>query len=278
MVLYDVIGKTYAQTREADPRIANKLLKILASSQVSSVADIGAGTGSYALVLAENGYRVSAIEPSTVMREQAISHPAIEWIDGSAESLPLSNQAVDAAIIMLAFHHFADYRHALNEIYRVVGSGQVIFFTYAPTMVSSFWLTEYFPSFARDVESTFLPIPKLVEEIQAVADVVVNVIPFPLPNDLSDAFAAVGWARPELYLRSSIRSGISSFSKIDDREIEIGLSRLYNDLEKGRWDRKYGHLRQQSHYDAGYRFVHCQVSLQQLKIDPLERKGDPSNS
>ena len=259
MALYDVIGKTYAQTRRSDPRIAEKLLEILASSQVSTVADIGAGTGSYALVLAEHGYRILAIEPSATMRNQAISHPAIEWIQGDAESLPLSDQAVDAAIIMLAFHHFPNYRQALNDIHRVVGNGQIVFFTYDPGMISSFWLTEYFPSFTRDVESTFLPIPKLVEEIQTIADSVVNVIPFPLPNDLSDSFAAVGWARPELYLDSGIRSGISSFSKIDNHELDSGLSHLGEDLERGRWDRKYGHLRQQSQYDAGYRFVHRQA-------------------
>lgn len=57
MALYDTIGKTYAQTRSSDPRIAAKLLEILASSQASIVADVGAGTGSYACVLAEQGYR-----------------------------------------------------------------------------------------------------------------------------------------------------------------------------------------------------------------------------
>ncbi|MGB3533160.1 MAG: class I SAM-dependent methyltransferase [Microcoleaceae cyanobacterium] len=257
MALYDMIGKTYTQTRKSDPRIAEKLLEILASSQVFTVADIGAGTGSYALVLAEYGYRVLAIEPSATMRNQGISHPAIEWLDGYAESLPLSDQGVDAAIIMLAFHHFPDYRQALNEIDRVVGNGQIVFFTYAPEMISSFWLSEYFPSFTRDVESTFLQIPTLIEEIQTLGDREVNVIPFPLPNDLSDSFAAVGWARPELYLESGIRSGISSFSKIDAGELNSGLSRLGEDLERGRWDQKYGHLRQQSQYDAGYRFVHC---------------------
>jgi len=45
--------ETYAQTRKSDPGIAAKLLEILASSQASTVADIGAGTGSYSLILAE---------------------------------------------------------------------------------------------------------------------------------------------------------------------------------------------------------------------------------
>jgi SAM-dependent methyltransferase len=260
MALYDVIGKTYAQTRRSDPRIAEKLLEILASSQTSTIADIGAGTGSYALFLAEYGYHIFAVEPSSTMRSQAIVHPAIEWINGYAENLPLPNRAVDAAIMMLAFHHFQDYRQALYEVYRIVGNGQIVLFTYDPSMISGFWLTKYFPSFIKDVESTFLPIPQLTNEIQTVVGRTVNVIPFLLPHDLSDSFAAVGWARPELYLDIKIRNGISSFAKIDANELNHGLSCLQEDLETGVWDKEYGHLRQQKQYDVGYRFVHSPVT------------------
>jgi SAM-dependent methyltransferase len=256
MALYDAIGKNYAQTRRSDPRIAEKLLEILASSPASTIADIGAGTGSYALALAECGYHVSAIEPSVIMRNQAIAHLSIEWLDGSAENLPLPDRAVDAAIIMLAFHHFPDHLQALYETHRVVGNGQIVLFTYDPEMISGFWLTEYFPSFIKDVESTFLPIPQLLDAIQTVTGNRADVIPFPLPHDLSDSFAAVGWARPELYLDSDIRNGISSFAKIDSGEMEHGLSYLREDLANGVWDQKYGHFRQQQQHDVGYRFVH----------------------
>jgi ubiquinone/menaquinone biosynthesis C-methylase UbiE len=261
MTLYDAIGENYAQTRRSDSRIAKKLLEILASSQASTIVDIGAGTGSYALALAEHGYRVLAIEPSATMRKQAIAHPTIEWFDGYANNLPLPNQSVDAAIIMLAFHHFQDVRQALFEIHRVVGNGQIVLFTYDPAMICSFWLTKYFPSFIKDVESTFLPIPQLIEEIKTITSHEANVIPFSLPHNLSDAFAAVGWARPELYLDSKIRSGISSFAKIDPGELDHGLSQLRDDLETETWDQDYGHLRQQKQYDVGYRFVHAPAVL-----------------
>lgn len=256
MVLYDTIGKTYAQTRRGDPRIAAKLLEILASSQASIVADVGAGTGSYAFVLAEHGYRVLAIEPSATMRNQAIAHPAIGWINAYAENLPLPARSVDAAVIMLAFHHFQNYQQALQEILRVTGGGQIVAFTYDPEMISSFWLTQYFPSFVADVQSTFLPISKLRSEIESIMDKVVKIAPFPLPNDLSDSFAAVGWARPELYLDNSVRQGISSFAKITNDQLEQGLLSLRQDLKTGRWDRKYGYLRQQTQYDVGYRFAY----------------------
>ena len=116
MTFYDTIGKGYSQTRKSDSRIAAALLEILSSSQISTVVDIGAGTGSYALVLAEHGYRVLAVEPSATMRGQAIAHPAIQWVDAYAESLPLPDQSADAAIIILAFHHFQDEQQALREV------------------------------------------------------------------------------------------------------------------------------------------------------------------
>ncbi len=256
MSLYDVIGKTYAQTKRSDPRITEKLLEILAPSQAATIADIGAGTGSYALVLAECGYRVLAIEPSATMRSQAKSHRAIQWIDAFADNLPLPDGSVDAVIIMLAFHHFQNYRQALREIHRIAGDGKTVLFTYDPEKISSFWLTQYFPSLVADVQATFLTIPRLMSQIEAIANVAVNVVTFPLPNDLSDSFAAVGWARPELYLNSDIRNGISSFANIADHELNQGLANLYKDLEIGAWDRKHGHLRQQEQHDVGYRFVY----------------------
>ena len=255
MALYDKIGKTYAQTRKSDSRIGRKLLQLLESTHASKIVDIGAGTGSYAFFLAEYGYEVLAVEPSATMRNQAISHPAIEWIDGYAENLPLGDRAAEAAIIMLAFHHFQDYRQALREIHRVVGNGKIIVFTYDPAMISSFWLTKYFPWFIEDVESTFISMSELTNEIYSVTGNNASIIPFRLPHNLSDSFAAVGWARPELYLDRSIRDGISSFTKIDEEEVNRGLLRLQEDLQTGRWDKEYGHLRRQKQYDVGYRFI-----------------------
>jgi ubiquinone/menaquinone biosynthesis C-methylase UbiE len=256
MALYDKIGKSYTQTRRSDPRIAAKLLEILLFSQANTVADIGAGTGSYADVLAANGYQVLAIEPSATMRSQAINHQAIQWIDAFAEQIPLPDRSADVAIIMLAFHHFPDYQQALREIQRVIGGGKIILFTYDPAVISSFWLTDYFPSFMADVQSTFLPIPTLITEIKSISNLTVNVLPFPLPNDLSDSFAAVGWARPELYLDANIRNGISSFAKMPEAELDRGVTSLREDLETKAWDRKHGYLRQQPEYDAGYRFIY----------------------
>ncbi|MEO1386921.1 MAG: class I SAM-dependent methyltransferase [Cyanobacteria bacterium J06634_6] len=199
---------------------------------------------------------IAFVEPSETMGKQASPHPNISWIDASAESIPLPSRSADAAIIMLAFHHFQDHRAALQEAYRVTGGGQIVLFTYDPAKIASFWLTEYFPSFIEDVHETFLPISALTSELASVFTSEVAEITFPLPHNLADSFAAVGWGRPEYYLQDDIRSGISSFSKITQNELAEGLFKLRSDLETGVWNERYGHLRKQSQYDAGYRFVY----------------------
>jgi ubiquinone/menaquinone biosynthesis C-methylase UbiE len=255
-ILYDSIGRTYAQTRGSDSRITARLLQILSTVPLSTVVDIGAGTGSYATALAEQGYRVLAVEPSGVMREQAVVHPAIQWIDAVVENVPLPNGAADAAIVMLACHHFQDCCQAFQEMQRITEGGPIILFTYDPDKIADFWLTQYFPALVTDVRSTFMPIPELVSELQSAATSAVTVEPFALPHDLSDAFAAVGWARPELYLDPAVRSGISSFAKMTTHDLEQGLSALRSDLRTGVWEQRYGTLCTQSHHDVGYRFVY----------------------
>jgi SAM-dependent methyltransferase len=255
-MLYNTIGQNYAQTRTSDPQIISTLFGILNAPPQSTVVDIGAGTGSYALALAKQDYRVLAVEPSATMRDQAIFHSRIEWIDGFAEHLPLPDQSADAAIFMLSFHHLQNYQQALAEACRVTSNGQIVLLTYDPDFISKFWLTWYFPALIADVQSTFLPMAELITAIEMTTNVKVNVAPCWLPHDLLDAFAGVGWARPELYLDGNIRSGISSFTKLSQAEIDNGVLQLRHDIKTGVWDQKHGDLRQQQQYDAGYRFVY----------------------
>ncbi|MGL5062737.1 MAG: hypothetical protein ACRC62_22405 [Microcoleus sp.] len=63
-----------------------------------------------------------------------------------------------------------------------------------------------------------------------------------------------------LNLDIGIRNSISSFAKIDTDEIDDGLLRLREYLDMGVCDREYGHLRQQKHYDVGYRFIYNTVA------------------
>lgn len=56
MPIYDSIGQQYARTRVPDPRIVHMLIDLLNLPKGSTIADVGAGTGGYSRLLAEQGF------------------------------------------------------------------------------------------------------------------------------------------------------------------------------------------------------------------------------
>lgn len=87
------------------------------------VVDLGAGTGKFTRLLARTGADVVAVEPVDAMRERlAAASPGVRALAGSAESMPLEAQSIDAVACAQAFHWFANGR-ALQEIHRVLRPG-----------------------------------------------------------------------------------------------------------------------------------------------------------
>ncbi|MCC6426537.1 MAG: class I SAM-dependent methyltransferase [Phycisphaerales bacterium] len=82
-------------------------------------ADIGAGTGISARLLADRGVRVLAIEPNADMRAGAEPHPLVEWRDGAAEATGLDSASVDLVLCAQAFHWFRP-QESLGEFHRIL--------------------------------------------------------------------------------------------------------------------------------------------------------------
>ena len=156
---------------------------------------------------------------------------------------------------MLAMHHFRNRIMAIKEIDRIVDNGNIVIFAFEQQKIPDFWLTNYFPYFIRDTLNTFPSTQIIAEEIKQITKKDVSIIPFLLPANLTDLFAASGWSRPEIYLDAKVRNGISSFAKMPPDRLKQGLKQLTKDLETGTWDRDYGELRSQASYDAGYRIL-----------------------
>ncbi len=256
MASYDQIGHGYSRTRRPDPRIVEQITALLSLPIGSRIVDVGAGTGNYSNALAAAGYSVVAVEPSAAMRIQAVAHPFVIWRAGFAEALPLKDGEVNAAICILAFHHFSHHRQALREVRRATGGGPVLLLTFEPRALRDFWLDDYFPDIRQGDEEMFPPIESvaaMMEEEETGLRATIK--PFPLPFDLLDLFLAAGWARPELYLDPQVRAGISGFLVADQDRIAEGADRLKADLASGDWLRRYGHVREHKTYEAGYRFV-----------------------
>jgi len=255
MPIHDSIGVSYIKTRCADPRIVDAIVKLLGLPGGSLVADIGAGTGNYTNALADRGYRVAAVEPPAVMRNQATPHQNVTWLDGDAEQLPLADGSVDAVTCTLASHHFPNLAQAFREIDRVANNGPLLIFTFDYSRLDCPWFGGYFPTIWNAAVSSISPLPDSVELMKVITERTVEIVPLKLPSDLKDMFLLAGWQRLEVYLDPNVRAGMSIFATGNDADIAAGVARLQSDLESGRWDEQHGSVRKLTDFDAGYYFI-----------------------
>lgn len=255
MTIFNTIGNTYNNSRTADERIVAALTGLLNLPESAIIADIGAGSGNYTQALAARGYRLKAVEPAEAMRLQAAPSHRIEWFPGVAEQIPLADASVDGVIVTLAIHHFSDLKKAFAEIARIATTGPLVIFTFDPRIGQETWLADYFPTMWQSAFEAFPPVHHLAGLLEEAAGRPVDVVPFHLPHDLQDNFAAAGWRTPQRYLESSYRENMSPFRLMGQEVLAMNLDRLSRELEDGTWQRQYGHTLQWDEIDAGYCFL-----------------------
>lgn len=254
-ITYDIIGESYNKNRTADKRILKTIVDLLNLPAGKLIVDIGAGTGNYANALADSGFRLFAVEPSEIMRKQAIPNSNVTWIAGIAEYLPLKDSSTDGVIIVLAIHHFSDIRGAAKEAARVCRTGPLLILTMDPRESEKFWFNDYFPEIAQQVLKSFPPLNEVINIFSGDKHWSTQIIKFPLPNDLADQNMCSGWNRPEIYLDPPMRQNTSGFALASPSAVQEGITLLQNDLKSGKWDKLNGHLRRREHFDAGFRFL-----------------------
>jgi SAM-dependent methyltransferase len=242
---YDQIGRTYATTRQADPRIARQVQAALGDAR--QVLNVGAGTGNYEPV----DRRVTALEPSMTMIRQRRADAA-PVVQGVAGALPFADDSFDAVMGTLTIHHWPDLAAGLAEVRRV--SLRQVFLLFEAELSDAYWLIQdYFPAVAEIEYETSAPRAEDVAEHLDVRRVEV----VPVPSDCTDGFGCAYWNRPEAHLDPTVLAGMSWSSLITDDERVAGVERLRDDLASGEWDRRHGHLRELSEADYGYRLVIC---------------------
>jgi SAM-dependent methyltransferase len=113
----------YAKARPSYPSaIVDAVLDGLGDLSSLVAADVGAGTGLFARLLADRGGRVFAVEPNAVMREAAARHERVESLDGSGEATGLADHSVDLVAVAQAFHWMRP-DEALREFHRILKPG-----------------------------------------------------------------------------------------------------------------------------------------------------------
>lgn len=110
----------------ARPGYPSELLdRLIARAEISPgdpVADIGAGTGLFTRLLAERGFRVTAVEPNAEMQKLAPRLHNVRWLEGSFAETGLSDESQRWVTAAQAFH-WATPATALPELRRVLKEG-----------------------------------------------------------------------------------------------------------------------------------------------------------
>jgi SAM-dependent methyltransferase len=239
--LYDRIGAGYSLGRRTDPRWMAEILAALGTA--GSVADVGAGTGSYE----PPGRTVLALEPSGEMIRQRPpgSSPAVRAV---AEALPVRDDAVDAALAVLTVHHWTDWRAGLAELRRIAPRRVVL--AYDTRRHSEFWFVrEYVPEIAA-LELTRPSADDIAHELGAD-----TVTPLPVPWDFTDGVFPAYWRRPAAYLDPAVRRACSALAQTAPDAVERGVLRLREDLRAGRWHDTHQDLLDLDEWDAGFRLI-----------------------
>ncbi|WP_433274690.1 class I SAM-dependent methyltransferase [Actinosynnema sp. CS-041913] len=216
---------------------------VAALGDARSIADVGAGTGSYEPA----GRVVLAVEPSREMIDQRPpgAAPAVRAV---AEALPLRDHSVDAALAVLTVHHWTDWRRGLAELRRIAPRQVVL--AYDTRRHTDFWFVrEYVPEIA-DLELSRPSAPDIADELDAE-----SVTPLPLPWDFTDGVFPAYWRRPAAYLDPRVRHACSALAQTNPDAVERGIDQLREDLESGRWHEHHQDLLELDHWDAGFRLI-----------------------
>jgi SAM-dependent methyltransferase len=214
------------------------------------VVNVGAGTGSYE----PKDRDVIAVEPAEIMIAQRPAD-AVTALKATAESLPLEDSAVDAALAVLTLQHWDDIERGLGEMVRVARR-RVVLVTMDVELLAELWLVrDYLPETLPAHAAGFPSIDWLLGALPGATATVM-----PVPRDCTDGFMAAFWGRPEAYLDPQIRSGTSPWHQLPPAVVTRALGQLEDDLERGEWDRRYGHLRKRPALDVGLRLIRAELA------------------
>src|SRR5438094_181922 len=108
--VYDIIGKTYDTTRQADQAITQKIIDLLKPESNKNYLDIGCGTANYTYALFSHGINIKGVDISFDMLKKARNKfPQLILEQGDAKALPFNNDEFHGATCILATHHMGDY-------------------------------------------------------------------------------------------------------------------------------------------------------------------------
>ncbi len=192
------------------------LRELIPSDSITNILDLGAGTGRFASCLRDT-FRcpVVAVDPSEAMLGQGQGRELhkIQWLSGSAESIPLWDKSVDLVWMSQVFHHLKNPTIAIQEVRRVLRLGGYLAVRNATqeSEAGNQW-SRFFPE-ARNVS-----IPR--EEIITVVcgcgfeTITIQSIPQVFASSYTEYYKKIG------------QRGLSPLLVISDEAFDTGMERL----------------------------------------------------
>jgi ubiquinone/menaquinone biosynthesis C-methylase UbiE len=124
-------AERYARARpNIHPTAIDKFRQFsLNTKPFSLVLDVGCGTGQSTVVLKDIAEKIIGIDCSADMIKQAIRHPAVEYLQSTAENIPFDDGQFDLITVAQAYHWF-DHNTFLSESRRLLRkSGWLLVYT-----------------------------------------------------------------------------------------------------------------------------------------------------
>lgn len=186
-----------------------------------TVLDLGSGTGRFSDAIAEAfGGPVYGVEPSARMREVAVAahpHPAVTYLDGRAEAVPLPDNSCDLAVMFLVLHHIEHRALGVKELARVLrpGARLCVHSGFSGQMHDHVW----YRYFARAREVDDMVFPRLDEVIAQFAEAGLAYV------GLDQVDQQVAASLPAYFERFRHRS-FSTLQHMSEEEIAAGMAAM----------------------------------------------------
>ncbi len=192
----------------------------LSYQQISSILDLGSGTGRFSAALAQKfACQVIALDPSGAMLKQnhSLQQGDVLWKQGCAEKIPLNSDTVDLVWMSQVFHHFDNRKNAIDEIIRVLAPNGILAIRNGTreTDEETYWVQ----CFPEALEMDINRLPSRSEIGSVISRSGFEVV---LMKTIYQLTASSG----QEYYKKISRRGLSPLIAISDVAFQCGLDRL----------------------------------------------------
>ena len=167
------------------------------------LADIGGGTGNYALALRREGWEPTVVDRSAGMLARA-GAKGLDTVEADAQELPFEDESIHAVTMISMLHHVENRRAALAEARRVLRPrGRLVLMGFTGEDAASLWILDYFPSSRAWMDATHPPRASILAELPGA-----RLVEFEF-EDMEDGSQAALSADPERVLTAAERGATS---------------------------------------------------------------------